>query len=218
MHFDISVVLTLHDEGRICHRTLRALQRAVSFVQNIGISVEIIVVKDRISDEVLLKTIDTWRSILKETIFVYDVDFGAPALSRNFGISKSNGEHIAILDGDDLFGEEWLLRAYELCSKDSKIIAHPEFLVFFPAEPFVVYFKNNNRAFLNLILANQWAVMAMAHRDIYLRVPSVKNTRDYAFQDWLWNCETAAHGYEHVIVPHTVVAVRQKTPERSLWQ
>jgi glycosyltransferase involved in cell wall biosynthesis len=218
MRFDISVVLPLHDEGRICHRTLRALQRAVSFVQNRGKTVEIIVVKDRVSDEVLLKTIDTWRSILKETIFVYDVDFGAPALSRNFGISKSNGDHIAILDGDDLFGEEWLLRAYEMCSKDQNLIAHPEFLFFFPSEPFLGYFKNDRKTFLNLILANQWSVMAMAHRDIYLRVPSVKNTRDYAFQDWLWNCETAAHGYEHFIVPRTVMAVRQKDPGRSLWQ
>jgi glycosyltransferase involved in cell wall biosynthesis len=218
MRFDISVVLTLHDEGRICHRTLRALQRAVSFVQNRGKPVEIIVIKDRVSDEVLLNTIDSWRSIFKGIFIDYDVDFGAPALSRNFGISKSNGEYIAILDGDDLFGKEWLFRAYEVCSKDPNLIAHPEFLLFFPTEPFVVYFKNNRRAFLNLILANQWAVMAMGHKDIYLKVPSVPNSQHYAFQDWLWNCETAAHGYEHVIVPRTAIAVRQKTPERSLWQ
>lgn len=218
MRFDISVILTLHDEGRIFHRTLRALQRAVPFVQNRGKTVEIVVVKDRVSDEVLLETISRCRSILKEILFAYDVDFGAPALSRNFGISKSNGDYIAILDGDDLFGEEWLLRAYEMCSKDPNLIAHPEFLFFFPTEPFLGYFKNNRKTFLNLILANQWSVMAMAHRDIYLRVPSVKNTRYYAFQDWLWNCETAAHGYRHVIVPRTIMAVRQKTPERSLWQ
>lgn len=218
MHSDISVVLTLHNEGRICHRTLRALHRSVSFAQNRGKSVEVILVKDRVSDEILLITIDSWRSIFKGIVFVYDVDFGAPALSRNFGISRSNGEYVAILDGDDLFGEEWLFRAYEMCSKDPNLIAHPEFLLFFPTEPFVVYFKNNRRAFLNLILANQWTVMAMGHKDIYLKVPSIPNSQHYAFQDWLWNCETAAHGYEHVIVPHTVIAVRQKTPERSLWQ
>jgi glycosyltransferase involved in cell wall biosynthesis len=218
MRFDISVILTLHDEGRIFHRTLRALQRAVSFVQNRGKTVEIVVVKDRVSDEVLLESISKWGSILKEIYCAYDVDFGAPALSRNFGISKSNGDYIAILDGDDLFGEEWLLRAYEMCSKDPNLIAHPEFLFFFPTEPFLGYFKNNRKTFLNLIITNQWSVMAMAHRDIYLRVPSIKNTRYYAFQDWLWNCETAAHGYRHVIVPRTIMAVRQKTPEKSLWQ
>ena len=35
MRFDISVILTLHDEGRIAHRTLRALKTAVTFAQAI---------------------------------------------------------------------------------------------------------------------------------------------------------------------------------------
>jgi len=58
----------------------------------------------------------------------------------------------------------------------------------------------------------------MAHRDIYLDVPSVKNTDIWAFQDWLWHCDAAAKGYRHKIVPGTIIAVRQKPFAKSLWQ
>jgi glycosyltransferase involved in cell wall biosynthesis len=218
MNFDISVVLTLHDEGRIVNRTLKALQRAISFAQAERKSVEVVAVMDKVTDSILREIVNEWESILEGILSIYEVDFGAVSLSRNYGISKSRGDFISILDGDDLYGEQWLLKAHEICSANPHCIAHPEVLFFFPTESFLTHCNDSKTAFLNLISSNQWLPAAMALRDIFIEVPYKKDTEEFAYQDWLWNCETAAHGYQHVLVPHTLMAIRQKPHGKSLWQ
>ncbi len=218
MHFDISVVLTLHDEGRIVNRTLKALQRAISFAQAEQKSVEVVAVMDKVTDSILREIVNEWESILEGILSIYEVEFGAVSLSRNYGISKSRGDFISILDGDDLYGEQWLLKAHEICSANPHCIAHPEVLFFFPIESFLTYCNDNKTAFLNLISSNQWLPAAMAIKDIFIEVAYKKDTEEYAYQDWLWNCETAAYGYQHVLIPHTLIAIRQKPYGKSLWQ
>ena len=121
-------------------------------------------------------------------------------------------------DGDDLFGEKLIYKSHQECLKDKNIIAHPEAGYFFPVERFLRIFTADNTAFLDLLYNNLFTVATMAHRDVYLTVPSIKNTEIWAFQDWLWHCDATARGYRHKIVPETIIAVRQKPIAKSLWQ
>ena len=218
MHFNISVVITLHAEGRLLHRTLKALHSAVSFAQHRGLSVEIVAVLDRVTDNIVRETLHKWCSVFNGILFAHEVDYGALSLSRNYGVSNSNSDFISILDGDDLYCEHWLSSAFDVCSAEPCLIAHPEAYFRFPIEPFLRYCNNNKMAFLDLMNCNQWPALSMAHRDIFKKIPYVKDDRFYAYQDWLWNCETAANGYRHVLVPRTLMAIRQKRQGKSLWQ
>lgn len=218
MHFDISVVLTLHAEGRLLHRTLKALHSAVSFAQHRGLSVEIVAVLDRVTGNILRETLHKWRFILNGVLFTHEVDYGALSLSRNYGVSHSNGDFISILDGDDLYCEQWLSSAFDVCSAEPCLIAHPEAYFTFPLEPFLRYCNNHEMAFIDLMHCNQWPALSMAHRNIFVKIPYVKDNQFYAYQDWLWNCETAANGYCHVLVSRTLMAIRQKRQGKSLWQ
>ena len=218
MGIDVSVVMTLHSEGLIVHRTFRALQAAIDLARRQGLSVEIIAVLDKVSDPLLKHSVEKWSSIFDGILSTHEVDFGALSLSRNFGISKSSGEFISILDGDDLYGEHWLIGAYQTCSSDLKIIAHPEVCYSFPLEPFLRFHFNGRNVPLELLNANQWSALLMAHRDIFEKTPYVLDDQNFAYQDWLWNCETSAQGFRHVLVPGTLMAIRQKPHGKSLWQ
>jgi hypothetical protein len=184
---------------------------------NAGVSVEVVAVLDSIKDADLRQAVSDWQGRFNGLFSIHDVDFGSLSLSRNHGILKSTGRYISILDGDDLYGRKWLRGAYELCYPDKKRIAHPEVIFRFPIEPFLRLHPDNPNLFLNLIFDNQWPALTMAHRSIFERIPYIKDDENYAFQDWLWNCETAARDYTHIIVPQTLMAVRQKLPGKSLW-
>jgi glycosyltransferase involved in cell wall biosynthesis len=211
-------VVTLNSEGLIVHRTFRALQAAIEPVLEQGLSVQIVAVLDKVTDPVLMEMVEKWSLILDGILTAHRAEFGALSLSRNFGISKSNGEFISILDGDDLYGRHWLLRAYQACSSDHRTVAHPEVCYSFPLEPFLRYHFNGNQVPMELLNANQWSALLMAHRDIFEKIPYVLDDQNFAYQDWLWNCETNAQGYRHVLVPNTLMAIRQKPHGKSLWQ
>ena len=218
MGIDVSVVMTLHSEGFIVHRTFRALQAAIGLARKQGLSFEVVAVLDKVSDPILKNTVEKWSSILDGIVSTHEVDFGALSLARNFGISNSKGEFISILDGDDLYGENWLYSAHQVCAKDHRTIAHPEAFFSFPFEPFLRLLNKDELTYLDLMNHNKWPALLMAHRDIFTRIPYIKDDQTFAYQDWLWNCETAAKGYRHVLAPRTLMAIRQKRQGKSLWQ
>ncbi|MFC1835463.1 glycosyltransferase [Thermodesulfobacteriota bacterium] len=217
IHIDISVVLTLHNEGRIAHRTCRALHRAVNFARDRGKAVEVIAVLDRAADRVLVEVAKDWQHKFTCDFDCIAVDHGDLSLARNSGVSRSVGDFISILDGDDLYGSEWLYRAHEAVSSNPNAIAHPEALLYFPIQPYMVRFNPDPRVFLDLIVHNRWTALLMAHRSLFLRMPYREHADRYTAEDWLWNCETAAAGHEHVLISNTFMGIRQKPATESLW-
>ena len=200
MGVDISVVVTLNSEGLIVHRTFRALQAAIEPVLEQGLSVQIVAVLDKVTDPVLMEMVEKWSLILDGILTAHRAEFGALSLSRNFGISKSNGEFISILDGDDLYGRHWLLRAYQACSSDHRTVAHPEVCYSFPLEPFLRYHFNGNQVPMELLNANQWSALLMAHRDIFEKIPYVLDDQNFFSS--------------HILPPHLAPS---SFSERSSW-
>ena len=50
---------------------------------------------------------------------------------RNHAVGLVSAGHVAFLDGDDLWSENWLVDAYRMCADDDRVIGHPELNWFF---------------------------------------------------------------------------------------
>lgn len=211
--FDISVIVTAHHEGRLAHRTVQSLYSSVKYAKEKGLATEIIVVLDR-PDE---NTIGYFSQYGKPELIIKTVDFGDPGLSRNYGITASSGKYIAFLDADNLFGADWLYKAFIYLedNRDKEIVAHPEYHIIFEAKNLVWRQLSSSDAdchLENLIEFNYWDTVCVARRDILLKYPYAITTQvsGFGFEDWHFNCDTLADGIEHNVVPMTVHFSRAK--------
>ncbi|WP_237143345.1 glycosyltransferase family 2 protein [Phyllobacterium zundukense] len=92
VHPDISVIIAAYNAESTISRAIR------SALEQDGVSVEIIVVDDKSSDN----TVDVVRSFSQTNIRVLQLDVnGGPARARNVAIDAARGRWIAVLDADD---------------------------------------------------------------------------------------------------------------------
>lgn len=213
--FDISVIVTFHNEGRLAYRTLRALERAINFAMSHGVTVEVVQVLDRVSDSILREICKDRRLKTCCSSQYHEVDYGQLAFSRNHGVQVSKGGYIAILDGDDLFCENWLVKAHARCVSDVLVIAHPQLSYYFPKNVHVFLYGDMADPG-QLLDTNPWPAMSFAARNCYETVPYQPDTTCFGYEDWRWNCETTVKGFKHEIIEETLYAYRQKPEDLSL--
>ena len=210
---DITVSLQFHNEGWLAHPTLRALHRVVAHAEQCGKQVEVVATLDRTRDEVLRRIVRQWSGRFR-AFHVHEVDLGDPALCRNFAVQHARGRFVATHDGDNLYGENWLSRAHDLLLQRPRAIAHPELIwIFQGRSQYWVLVPLN--ATVDILVHNPWDTVCLAAREVFEQVPYRAATRAYAYEDWAWNCDTIAAGFEHVFVPETIVAKRSKPEEDS---
>jgi hypothetical protein len=105
---DITVTVNFHREGEFAVPALASLSDLVNAARRAGLAVETQAILDR-SNELtrhILATRGQWLDAVE------DVSFGDLGLSRNAGTRLSHGRFLAFLDGDDLWGEQWLRAAF----------------------------------------------------------------------------------------------------------
>jgi glycosyltransferase involved in cell wall biosynthesis len=210
---DISCVLALHAEGVIAHKTLKSITRATECAQQFGLSVEFVIVLDQATRETrhYLETSPIVGPVSK----VITADFGDLGLTRNWGIENSDGEYVAILDGDDLISENWLLRAHQLNRVDDRYIIHPEVSVVFDQKTLLMYHPDQRRLDFdeeNIIVENYWTSLCFSRRETFLQIPYVGTPKSsgFGYEDWHWNCEVMARGFIHTVAPGTAHFIRAK--------
>lgn len=219
MQYLCSIIITVHSEGMVLHRTLKSATQSIDYAYKNGKFLsEIVIIKDSVTDSVTLEVLNNWESVIDYSIRTYDVDFKSLSLSRNFGISKAKGEYISILDGDDLYTENWINEACSILNQNIADIVHPQVIIGFPYDPYIRYLNVSRESKYLLFESNQWPALLMAKKKVFLDIPYVKDEYQFAYQDWLWNCQTLAKGYSHLCADNTLMAVRQKEPGKSLWQ
>jgi glycosyltransferase involved in cell wall biosynthesis len=212
---DVSLLVTFHAEGILAYSTLNSIDRCRKYAEAAGISIEYVWVLDAINDETrkVLMTHPAATSNV-QILEVMHRDLGA---SRNSGIQIARGTAIAILDGDDYFSTNWIERAWCYLNKyGDDAILHPEFVVNFGAH--LAYCWQVDQAGSNyeqdgLLAHNLWTSWTLAKRSVYLECPySVTHPLQtgFGYEDWHWNCETVASGYEHRLVPETIGFYRRK--------
>ena len=202
---DISVVVTVHHEGRLAHRTMRSVSRSAEYARQKGMSVEVIVVMDS-PDQATKEYFGGYGS---SDVVVKDVAFGDPGLARNHGVMTASGEYVAFVDGDNLIAGDWLYRAVEyLRRQDCDLVAHPEYHIVFEGEAFIWLQVSSSSAECyvdDLLEFNHWDTVGVAKKEIYAKYPFESTAVDsgFGFEDWHFNCQTLADGIEHHVVPNT---------------
>lgn len=209
---DISAIINLHNEGLIAHNSLRSLCDAAAVARASGISVEILVVADRVDSP----TKEYVAMVNHMEANVIEVDHGDLSSARNAGVKLSTGQNISFLDGDDLCSDNWLIKAYETRQKKGPLsILHPEANLFFGPEVTPSWMLHQDSTshegdWTLLALRNCWTSLSFADRSAYERVNFKRNCigLGFGFEDWCWNIETIANGYSHQIVLGTTHLIR----------
>lgn len=210
---DLSVVVTVHDEGLLAHKTMLSVFEGIDKAEKKGYHCEIIV------------HIDNGDRETKDYFKRYDGDkkirvlhncFNDLGLSRNSAIAASSGEYISFLNGDDLLSDNWYVKALEILDKSKQdLILHPEAVLAFrdDAQIFLTLQKpsmTKDADTLLLLGENRWESVMIGKRDIFLKTPYVGATPGYVCGDYVFNIETIEQGIKHEIVDETVLFKRRK--------
>lgn len=215
---DITAILNIHNEGFLAENSLKSLIRAKESAEAFGLSVEVLIAADNV-DDTTQKFLDIASVLASKVVKVTLGDLG---LARNAAVEASSGRFIAFLDGDDLWSENWLVKAYQLAINDpQQTVWHPESNLFFGPSGvayWMIHYDIDTEPadWVSLGLRNHWTSLSFGAREIYKNVPypHINLNRGYGFEDWAWNAESVAAGYYHRAVTGTAHLIRVK--ERSL--
>ncbi len=212
---DISIIMTFHHEGLLAHYSLLGLERVRCAADRYNLSTELICVLDRANE-------DTFRIVsnhpfLRQQDQIIEVDIGDPASARNQGIKIATSEFIAIIDGDDYYSEDWLVRAQQALTQCIEpAVCHPEWVISFgeihcalrlPDQRFEPY------SYDSLLKHHPWVVTSFGLRSTYLDIPYTpvfSNSSGFGYEDWHWNLELIHEGYLHITAPETALYYRRK--------
>ncbi|MEK6420531.1 MAG: glycosyltransferase family A protein [Burkholderia gladioli] len=212
--FDITAVINGHAEGLLAHASLRSLKQSADFAEQHGLRVEWLAVLDRPT----ALTVDVFDEFARAhpALRVLRVDHGDLGYSRNTAAEAAQGDYIAFLDADDIWSEDWLLRAHACARADSRDIAwHPEVNVYFGvARNLFLHMDMEDPRFhlANLAYSNAWTSLCFV-RTAFLRSVPYAGTHlkhHIGYEDWCWNIDVIEHGGLHKIVPHTAHAIRSR--------
>ncbi len=230
---DITATAIFHREGAFALAALASLGDLVSVARAAGLTVETQAILD-CADELTRHIVDV-RGAWLDT--VEEVSFGDLGLSRNAGTRLAHGRFLAFLDGDDLWGEQWLRAAFEVATAPAApptAIWHPENLYYFSESDFDRYSSNGTphagaQSFhilqqpsetpgfnpASFVLSHVWTANVFATRALHLQHPycAVDRRRGFGVEDWSWNFATLWAGIPHHVVRDTVHLIRRKDTE-----
>lgn len=202
---DISIILTAHREGLLAGPTGRSAQAAMAAAQAGGLRCEVIVVLDR-ADQL---TRDVLEEVFGATASFVTSDAGDPGQARNRGIQAAQGLCAAFLDGDDLWSENWLVKAWDMSAGRPDAILHSACNLVFGVRRKIFWHADSETALCEpdyMKWLNYWDAMSFARTEIYRRYPFRPNdlTRGFGHEDWYWNSVTLADGIAHKPVAGTM--------------
>lgn len=222
MDKQVSCIVNAHKEGSYLHRSLHSAIRNTEFARLLGIKAEILVVLDNANTE----TIEVAESIVQrsdETIRLIHCEYGDLGESRNRGVLEASGDYIAFLDGDDLWGDEWLSGAFiQSLQTDGPCIVHPEFNIYFSKKytHVVQHIAQDDPSFFKEYFheQNYWTSLSFSAKGVYLDHPYKTNdlSNYFGYEDWTWNYETLCSGIFHTIVKNSTHYIRRGKREPSL--
>ncbi len=233
---DVTAVVVFHNERAYVIPALASLAEMVQAARESGIAVEARAILDR-ADEETRRLVTLHGDHLDGA---EEVSFGDLGLTRNAAAKTARGDFITFLDGDDLWGAQWLKLAYRAATaRDAPTLAiwHPEDAFHFHEKDFRFHLIDNapnphalSHHFLlqssdspsfdrrALLIENVWTAHAFGPRELFLRFPYRANDRSngFGFEDWRWNLDTLENGIPHRVVPGAVHMLRVKETSLNL--
>lgn len=171
----LSILLTAHKEKALLIPTFKSIVRAIKKIEENNIQSKILIILDS-SDLQTLKIAKKLHSKNQKISEIHEVNFGCPALSRNYGIDLIQSEYLAIQDGDDLVSENWYLNAIEIIKneKNKNLIIHPEWNVTFESEKIIMKHPcmvTDKKLYLgNMIYENYWTALSISRSENYKKI------------------------------------------------
>lgn len=216
--FEVSIIINAHKEGEILIETINSAIKAAETCLKNNVSYEIILILDNCDDKTL-HVINKFKNRNFKIVEVNEKDLG---LSRNHGIKHAKGKYIAFLDGDDLWCDDWLIKAYQAAQNDRRqIIWHPQTNIYFGTKNFIYnHIDMEEPAFdlYNLLERNLWTALSFGERGVFANFPFPKTNleKGVGFEDWSLYQIMIENGVIHKVVPDTQHYIRTK--EQSLLQ
>jgi hypothetical protein len=212
---DLTLVVTAHNETLVSGPTMASADRAVAAARDSGFTVQTVIALDKATEETTeyfgQTDFDHWER--------WALDEGDLGRVRNAVAPRTQGRYIAYLDADDLFSENWLAKGLSVLEaarqRGERAIAHPEVIITFDgalglhqnvaqSSPlFTPYF---------LYMRNLYDSLCMTPREAHLEVPYIHRdmVSGLSYQDWQFAIETMSRGWDHVLVPDTIIFKRRR--------
>lgn len=213
--YDVSVIITAHDEGVIAGPSIKSAEIAIEWAEAAGFSVERLVAYDR-------PTADC-RSYFEQTKLKHwrkcEFDFGDPFMTRNAAVDVASGKWISFLDADDLFSANWLSEGCRVLAdaevNAEKVIVHPELNCIFEKESaFYAPTPQDDEFFLPhyFYFMNYYDMMCLSPREACqnVRYDHRDLKKGFGYQDWQWNLETIDAGWRHAKASDTIIFKRRR--------
>lgn len=211
---DVTAIVTVHREGLLLKPTLDSVVQCVESARQSGITTEVMIVIDR-PDALTSEIVERYRQRDGSTR-VFTSNTGDVGMSRNFGADNAAGRYVAFLDGDDLWGRNWLSAAFNTAeSRKGEFVLHPEVNVYFGRSPHVFLHIDMEDArfdIAGLAITNYWTSLCFVKQEFLVRnpYPASNLAEQIGYEDWGWNLACIAAGAVHKVVPGTGHAVRMK--------
>ncbi len=210
---DLTAILVARDEGPRIGISLHSLLDAGDAARRAGLRVEQLVVLGGAS----VATRAAVDGVEARGVRLVTTDALDPGAVRNAAVAAATGEYVALLDGDSLWSENWLVAAHALCvSEPGRLIVHPEIHWFWEQGRELYFPPDQDDPDFDpdvLRLGNCWDAQAMAASSVYREVP-VPELGEQATPgqlDWDWSAATLAAGFRHRVVPGTI-SFRRRRP------
>lgn len=213
MAIDLTVVLNAHNEDAYITRTLISMEEAAVFAQNLGISLELVLVLDR--PTAAIREIAARASPAGfQQKQVVEVDNGSLGLSRNDGAAVAQGEWLFLQDADDLISFNALAGLFFSAQRHGPRSIHIcDTLIAFGVDPHMAkYLGSELITPISFVDSHPFVSRICCHRNLLKEQPFVdlRLTTGYAYEDWFFNAEALAKGYSIHSAPNTVFFYRQR--------
>lgn len=211
---DVSVVLNMHREALFLAPTLQSLVHCAQEAQEAGISVELIAVFDR-ADEPTREVFRSHDLTAFLRIEEVHVDVGSLGLARNAGIERARGEFIWTSDADDLVSSNSIVVLVNTARQHShpKVAVFLEYLCAFGEQYHNVrYVDSGYLTAADFAFQHPYVSRIFVHRAAFekLKYDDLRVTSGFAYEDWYFNCELYANGYDLLVARDTVLFYRQR--------
>lgn len=217
----ISLVIAVHDEGRLLHHTLRSVRSAIEYAKTKKIQCETIVIAYAPSPETEQYLARFSRQVIRR-LDIHKTGHNDISLARNIGIKQAKGEYIGIIKAGDLVAANWLGEAATyLKAAQHRVIVHPQYVFSFGKKDQIRKIKaTTDKTFAGNILAegNCFCSVMMTTRQVaqqFLYKPA-DGPKAYDYPDWLWACDTLAAGIPHEIIDQTMYAERWRESDTTI--
>ena len=215
---EISINLTSSDEGLMLYKTLRCIRNMCNRLEGMSVTFEINVSLD-CADELTAGVANDFKH--KNPGFrinLVDVNYRDKGLSRNYLASISSGRYIAVLNGGDLYTQNYLLSAYTKSEESKKpTIYSPKFLICFDESHYMTVVRESSSVDpVSLFDFNYLPDQYFAPRNAVVKNPYSSNSGVYSSEGWRWSTQMINDGYEFKVIDDSIYFFRYK--EDSLGQ